>query len=122
MKKGSTAKVYGYDYTIPNSFSCRHEKLSKYSMNANNIELLSKKRHRSGWPRRFAALRSEYMFAQYDVEACVAEQLTPGTLDLEVCGSSLARCVFSLDKELYSTLSLFIQVYKWVPVTFNCWG
>ena len=25
------------------------------------------------------------------------------------------------EKELYSTLSLFTQVYKWVPVT-NCWG
>ena len=24
------------------------------------------------------------------------------------------RCVVSLDKELYSTLSLFSQVYKWV--------
>ena len=91
-------------------------------MNGNSTELLSKKRHRSGWSRGFAAVRSEYMFAQCDVEACVAERLTPGTLDLEVRGSSLARCVFSLDKELYSTLSLFTQVYKWVPATFNCWG
>ena len=41
-----------------------------------------------------------------DVEACVAELLTPRTLDLEVRGSSLARRVVSLDKELYSTLSL----------------
>ena len=41
------------------------------------------------------------------VEACVAEQLTPQTLDLEVWASSLAHCVVSLDKELYSTLSLF---------------
>jgi len=48
-------------------------------------------------------------------EACVAERLTPGyppwltprTLDLEVRGSSLARRVVSLEKELYSTLSLF---------------
>ena len=32
-------------------------------------------------------------------------------------GSSLARRVVSLDKELYSTLSLFTQVYKWVPAT-----
>ena len=47
---------------------------------------------------------------QYDlrtVEACVAEQPTPRTL---VGGSSLARCVVSLDKEVYSTLSLFTQV------------
>ena len=44
------------------------------------------------------------------VEACVAEWLTPRTPDLEVRGSSLARHVVSLEKELYSTLSLFTQV------------
>ena len=48
----------------------------------------------------------------------MAERLTPRTLDLEVRGSSLARRVVSLDKELYSTLSLFIQVYKWVLATY----
>ena len=32
------------------------------------------------------------------MEACVAEQLTPRTPDLEVRGSSLARRVVSLDK------------------------
>ena len=37
-------------------------------------------------------------------EMCVAEWLTPQTLDLEVRGSSLADRVVSLDKELYSTL------------------
>ena len=36
----------------------------------------------------------------------------PQTSDLEVRGLSLAHCVVSLDKELYSTLSLFTQVYK----------
>ena len=36
-------------------------------------------------------------------------------------GSSLARRAVSLDKELYSTLSLFIQEFKWVPATY-CWG
>ena len=51
----------------------------------------------------------------------MAEWLTPQTLDLEVRGSSLARCVVSLDKELYYTLSLFTQVYKWVLATY-CWG
>ena len=55
------------------------------------------------------------------VEACVAEWLTPKTAGLEVRGSSLACRVVSLDKELYSTLSLFTQVYKWVPAT-DCWG
>ena len=40
------------------------------------------------------------------VEVSVAERLTPQTLNLEVRGSSLARRVVSLDKELYSTLSL----------------
>ena len=34
--------------------------------------------------------------------------------DLEVRGSSR---VVSLDKALWSTLSLFTQVYKWVPAT-----
>ena len=45
-------------------------------------------------------------------EACVAEGLTPQTLDLEVRDSSLARRVISLDNELYSILPLFTQVYK----------
>ena len=43
------------------------------------------------------------------------------TLDLEVWDSSLACRIVSLDKELYSTLSLFTQVDKWVWVTY-CWG
>ena len=55
------------------------------------------------------------------VEACVAKRLTPRTPDLEVRGSSLVRRVVSLDKELYSTLSLFTQVYKCVPATY-CWA
>ena len=45
----------------------------------------------------------------------MAERLTSRTPDLEVQGSSLARRVVSLDKELYCTLSLPTQVYK-------CWG
>ena len=40
---------------------------------------------------------------------------------LYVLDSSFARRVVSLDKELYSTLSLFTQEYKWVPATY-CWG
>ena len=55
------------------------------------------------------------------VEACVPKRLTPRTPDLEVRGSSLARRVVSLDRELYSTLSLFTQVYKCVPATY-CWA
>ena len=51
----------------------------------------------------------------------MAERLTPRTLDLEVRGSSLTHRVVSVDKELYSTLSLFTQVFKWVPATY-CWG
>ena len=46
------------------------------------------------------------------LESCVAELLTPQTPDLEVRGSSLASRVVSLDKEFYSTLSLFTQVYN----------
>ena len=38
--------------------------------------------------------------------------LTPQTPDREVRNSSLARHVVSLDKELYSTLSLFTQGYR----------
>ena len=37
------------------------------------------------------------------------------TSDLKVGGSSLVTAVVLLDKKLYSTLSLFTQVYKWVP-------
>ena len=55
------------------------------------------------------------------VEVCVAECLTPRSPDLDVQGSSLVLRVVFLDKELYSTLSLFTQVYKWIPVTY-CWG
>ena len=51
----------------------------------------------------------------------VAERSTLQTPDLEGWESSLARCFVSLDKRLYSTLSRFSQVYKWVPVTY-CWG
>ena len=41
--------------------------------------------------------------------------------DLEFGSSSFARHVVSLDKELYSTLSLFTQVYKQGSAT-CCWG
>ena len=51
----------------------------------------------------------------------MAEWLTPRTLYLEVRDSSLARRVVSLDKELYSTLSPFTQVCKWVPAK-HCLG
>ena len=51
----------------------------------------------------------------------MAERLTPLTLDLEIRDSSLARRFVSLKKQLYSTLSLFTQVYKWVPAIY-CWG
>ena len=58
------------------------------------------------------------------VEACVIVRLTPRTPDLEVQGSSLTRRVVSLDKKilgLLATLSLFIQVCKWVVAAY-CWG
>ena len=44
------------------------------------------------------------------VEVCVVERLTPRTPDLDVVGSSLAHCLLFLDKELFSTLSLFTHV------------
>ena len=52
---------------------------------------------------------------------CVAKLFAPGTPDLEVQGSSLAHHVVSLDEELYASLFLFTQVYKWVLVIY-CWG
>ena len=55
------------------------------------------------------------------MEACVAELFAPGTPDLEVQGSSLTHCIVSLDKELFVTLSLLTQVYKWVLAIY-CWG
>ena len=42
----------------------------------------------------------------------MAERLTPRTLDLEVRGLRLARRVDSFDKEFYSTLFLFAQMYN----------
>ena len=47
----------------------------------------------------------------------MTERLASRTQDLEVQGSSLARHIVSLDKELYSSLSLFTRVYKWAPAT-----
>ena len=41
--------------------------------------------------------------------ACMTGRLTPWTSDLELRGSSLTRRVVFLDKELYSTLCLFIH-------------
>ena len=50
----------------------------------------------------------------------MAERLTPRTLNLGVRGSSLARRVISLDKELYSTFSLeeknFFVIYSYLKV------
>ena len=51
---------------------------------------------------------NQHFTSTFSIKACVAKRLTP--LDLEVQGSSLARRVVSLDKELYPTLSLFTQV------------
>ena len=46
-------------------------------------------------------------FSNIHMVACMTGRLTPRTSDMEVRGSSLTRRVVSLDKELYSTLSLF---------------
>ena len=54
---------------------------------------------------------------EYYEKACVAERFIHRTPDME----GLSRLVVSLDKEVYFTLSLFNQVYKWVPATY-CWG
>ena len=60
---------------------------------------------------------NQHFTSTSSMKACVTERLTPRTLDLEVHGSSLVHRVFSLDKELYPTLSLFTQVYKWMQWT-----
>ena len=63
-----------------------------------------------------------YPLFRFGLLACVAERLTPRTQDLEVRGSSLARCVVSLDKQPYSPLCLSSPlVCKWVPATYR-WG
>ena len=64
-------------------------------------------------------LRKRKLFG-LSVEACVAERLTLWNFDLEVRGVSLACGVVFLDKELYSTLSFFTHVYKWIP-GIHCW-
>ena len=51
----------------------------------------------------------------------MAERLPPRIPDLEVRALSLACRVVSLDEELYSSWSLFTQVYKQVPATYY-WG
>ena len=68
----------------------------------------------------FGLVRREYLRPLLKVEVCMAEGLTPWTLDLEIWGASVTCHVVSLDEEVYSTLSPFNQVYKWVPVTY-CW-
>ena len=55
------------------------------------------------------------------MEACIIEWLTPQSPDVGGPGSNLASRIVSSDKELYSTLYLFTQVYKWIPATY-CWG
>ena len=52
----------------------------------------------------------QYIKSFVYVEVCVAERLTPRTPDLEFRGSSLTRRVVSLDKKLYSTLSVHPSV------------
>ena len=52
----------------------------------------------------------------------MAERFTPQTPDLEVVVQALPVVLnISLDKELYSTLSLFNWGYKWVLGTY-CLG
>ena len=49
---------------------------------------------------------SSFFISSVKASTCEAERLVPRTPNLEVQGSSLARRVVSLEKELYSTLSL----------------
>ena len=49
------------------------------------------------------------------MEACLTVRLTLGKAGPKVQGFSFARCVVSLDKELYSALSVFTQLYNCVP-------
>ena len=54
-------------------------------------------------------------------EACVTEWWTPRILGSGGPGFKPRPPRCFLDNKLYSTLFLFTQVYKWVPVT-HCWG
>ena len=67
-------------------------------------------------------------FAHVPRQLFITQQMPPkigylfySSEDLEVRTSSLVPRIVSLNKELYSTLSLFTQVYKWVQATY-CWG
>ena len=55
------------------------------------------------------------------MEVCVA---SGEHLELRIWRSGVQAslvALFTLYKEIYSTLSLFTQVYKWVLATY-CWG
>ena len=66
-------------------------------------------------PRFFSSLKKETK-----LEMCVAKWLTSRTPDLEVWVSSLTCRIVSLNKELYSTLSLFKKVANVSSVVFLC--
>ena len=63
---------------------------------------------------------NQHFTSTFSMKACVTEWLTPQTL-IWIWRSgvqSLVCRVFSLEKDLYPTLSLSTQVYKWVPATY----
>ena len=62
-------------------------------------------------PNHHSASLFDFCASFSTLEVCLTEWLTPWTPDLEVQGSILAFQMVSLDKELYTTLSLFTQVY-----------
>ena len=72
-----------------------------------------------------SGLTQDFRMMQSDFTGSETMQLN-ANIKGGVCGrvvntSSLARRVVSLDKELYSTLSLYTQVYRWVTATY-CQG
>ena len=70
-------------------------------------------------PNHHSASLLDFCASFSSLEVCLTERLTPWTPDLEDQGSILACWIDSLDMELYSTLSLFTQVYKSILATYT---
>ena len=105
------------------SINCASEKPFKpnvYSQVLYCNEAIVFKRSSGIFP--LSGLTWDFRLMQSDLTGSETMQLNAnikgGVYGRVVNTSSLARRVVSLDKELYSTLSLYTQVYKWVPATY----
>ena len=115
---GATTSAWNFCARFSDIISRRH--FAGY-LSVSVSQYVHAKLWRRVWPITLGAENSHRTREKPLVPRVVADWLTTRTYDLEVQGLSLPRRVVSLDKELYSTLSLFTQVYKWVLATY-CWG